>query len=161
MLTQCPHCRTRYKVQREVPPAGVVLECPECGGAFRVAPPPPVSAPLLARAGDLSQVDPDFPQRQFIDVLLTWKVQRTDGTRLAFKCLAGLEALIATGEVTADDLISWDRVQWFRLGDIEDRVLWFADKWDRALAEEITSLVVPATGDEDVDDAPTVAMRLG
>ncbi len=158
MNISCPHCGTRYRIDDErVPSEGLRIKCPKCQGFFRVMR-PSTRNPLLALRGSAASAPEDFESRDFLDVLLSWKVRKTDGSATSFRKLAQLEAMILRGEVLADDEISYDRRRWLRLGDISDRASFFWDMWQRADREEITSLADehPADeGGEDAEDQPT------
>ena len=162
MNLTCPHCRSRLRSEDTDPAVESTLTCPQCGGAIRIAPRPAGSRPLVAQRGDPGAGPADFDNRDFLDVLLSFKIRRTDGSVKSFRTLAQLEALIEEGEVLEEDELTWDRRTWTRIGEITDRRAFFVALWDRASRSEVTSLAPPdAEAVEDVDDAPTVVYDRG
>ena len=162
MNLTCPHCRSRLRSEDTDPTAESTLTCPQCGGAIRVAPRPAGSHPLVARRGEAGLSPTDFDTRDFLDVLISFKIRRTDGSVKSFRTLAQLEALIEEGEVLEEDELTWDRRTWTRIGEIPDRRAFFLELWSKATRSEVTSLSPPEVANgEDVDDAPTVAYDRG
>jgi predicted Zn finger-like uncharacterized protein len=132
MDVRCERCRAQYVFDDEqVTPAGLTVQCTNCGHVFRVkkkelvvtvavkpgemdADPIPATAAAPRAPGAL---EPDH-QRE-------WRVRQASGNVFTFKELTTLQKWIVEQKVSRDDQISMSGDQWKRLGDIAELSAFF------------------------------------
>jgi predicted Zn finger-like uncharacterized protein len=138
MDVRCERCRAQYVFDDEqVTPAGLTVQCTNCGHVFRVkkkelvvtvavkadelegTPFPANAVPARAAAGAAPAPEPRAPVRE-------WKLRRTTGQQVAFRELTTLQKWVVERKVGLDDEISQQPGgRWRRLGDIAELASFF------------------------------------
>jgi predicted Zn finger-like uncharacterized protein len=125
MDVRCERCRAQYVFDDEqVTPAGLAVQCTNCGHVFRVkkkelvvtVPVRPgeidgVPLPATAAAPRSGAAAPE-PRE--------WRVRQVGGNVLAFRELTTLQKWIVEGKVGRGDMLSSGGDAWQRLGDLEE-----------------------------------------
>jgi predicted Zn finger-like uncharacterized protein len=159
MDVRCERCRAQYVFDDEqVTPAGLTVQCTNCGHVFRVkkkelvvtvavkpeemdAAPVPASsiAPRPAGAPPAAADPPREPARE-------WHVRQASGNVFTFRELTTLQKWIIERKVARDDEISRSGEQWKRLGDIAELASFFqvVEAAERGRAPAGTPVAVPA-----------------
>src|SRR5512133_1683231 len=126
MDVRCERCRAQYVFDDEqVTPAGLAVQCTNCGHVFRVkkkelvvtVPVKPgeiegVPMPATAAAPRPAASPPSEPRE--------WRVRQVGGNVLAFRELTTLQKWIVEGKVGRGDMLSSGGDDWTRLGELEE-----------------------------------------
>ena len=103
MQANCSKCNSPYYLSERQSAVGY-FTCDACGSLNPLAHPPSSSKSTMTTT--TSSKD--------------WHILRNTGQRFTFQGLAKLQELIASSEVTVEDLLSRDGKKWKRLGDIAE-----------------------------------------
>ncbi|MDW8361080.1 MAG: tetratricopeptide repeat protein [Myxococcales bacterium] len=113
MDVTCERCGTEYEFDETlVSERGTTVKCTNCGHLFKVF-------------------------RDAAAAPRPWTVRKADGISVTLTSLRDLQRLIASGDLTRDDLISRSGEGWKRLGDIAELSTFFAAAEARSTAPSI------------------------
>lgn len=91
----------------------------------------------------------------FEEVGIRWTVRQTNGERVRFHDLAGLQEGLELGTIAVDDELTFDGNVWRTLSDVPDLRAYFWQVWMRAQRGELQADWMPTIGDGIEEDAPT------
>jgi predicted Zn finger-like uncharacterized protein len=166
MDVRCERCKAQYLFDDDqVTPAGLTVQCTNCGHVFRVrkkelvvtvpvkpdevqgapllataaAPRPGVAPPPAASPGASHPAapEPDRPRE--------WRVRQANGNTFTFRELTTLQKWIIEQKVARDDEISHSGEQWKRLGNIAELASFFqvVEAAERSRAQATAPAVTP------------------
>ncbi|HUL58329.1 MAG TPA: zinc-ribbon domain-containing protein [Anaeromyxobacteraceae bacterium] len=136
MDVRCERCRAQYVFDDDqVTPAGLTVQCTNCGHVFRVKKKElvvtvpvkpeemegkqPLPATAAAPRAPGMAGDPDRAKEK------EWRVRQANGNVFTFKELTTLQKWIVEQKVSRDDEISLSGDQWKRLGNIAELASFF------------------------------------
>jgi len=142
MDVRCERCRAQYVFDDDqVTPAGLTVQCTNCGHVFRVKKkelvvtvpvkpgeydglpiPATAAAPRSAAAAAAAPAREPEAQREPVR---EWRVRQPNGNIFTFRELTTLQKWIIEQKVSRDDEISHSGEQWKRLGNIADLASFF------------------------------------
>jgi predicted Zn finger-like uncharacterized protein len=166
MDVRCERCRAQYVFDDEqVTPAGLTVQCTNCGHVFRVkkkelvvtvpvkpdelegVPMPATAAaprPPGVAAGPPAP-EPERPREAPREPPREWRVRQPNGNIFTFRELTTLQKWIIERKVSRDDEISHSGDQWKRLGNIAELASFFqvVEAAERSRTQAVATAVTP------------------